>query len=87
MSLVVRTKEINVEAGQVRQVKIQDIAAPIRFELESGTFNYEVLAGTEVIAGPTAVASGVITAPSGAWGSELRITCTGTGKLFVINMG
>jgi hypothetical protein len=85
-----RTKEYELTAGQVRQVKVQDIQAPVRFLVESGSFNYEILLNNQVIVASTGVASGVLVAPDGpggAFGSEIRITCATAGTLHVAYMG
>ncbi len=85
--MVTRTKEYDLKVGDERQIKIIDIEAPVRFLVESGTFTYEVLLNDQQVAAPAAVASGVVTAPGGAWGSEIRIACTGAGKLHVAHTG
>jgi len=85
--MTVRAKRYELTAGNVRQIKIIDIEAPIRFEVVSGAFNYEVLLEDEVIVSSTAVASGVLAAPGGAWGSEIRITCATAGTLLVAHIG
>jgi hypothetical protein len=85
MQLQSRTYDLEVNAQ--RQIKVQSIDKPVRFEVKSGTFEYEVFLNTEVIVTSTVIASGVITAPAGAWGSEIRITCTGAGVLHVAYEG
>jgi len=85
--MVLRLKEYSLKAGDVRQIKIVDIEAPIRVEVVSGTFTYEVLMGDQVAIASAGLTTGVLTAPDGAWGSELRITCTGDGDLNVAHIG
>lgn len=86
--MTVRLKEYDLKAGDVRQIKIIDIAAPIRVLKVGGTFSYEVLMGDVVIEGPvTPLNSGVLTPTDGAWGSEIRITCTADGQLKVLHVG
>ena len=38
-----RTKEYDLVAGAVRQIKVMDIQAPLRLLVESGSFTYDVL--------------------------------------------
>jgi hypothetical protein len=83
----VRTKVFESKAGKINQIKIECIDKPIRFELVSGTFNYEILVGSAVLSGPTAASSTVLVPPSGAWGSEIRITCVTDGTLIVVHEG
>ena len=85
--MTVRTTTYELTAGATKQIKITDNTAPIRFELVSGTFTYDHMAGPVAITSGTAVASGVVTAPGGAWGSEVRINCTADGVLHVIHIG
>ncbi len=85
--MTTRTRKEELTAGKVIQIKIIKIDDPIRFEVESGTFNYEVLLNDQVIVASTAVSSGVVTAPGGAWGSEVRITCATAGTLHVAYTG
>ena len=85
--MTVRVKEYNLKAGESRQIKIIDNQAPVRFLVVSGSFTFDhKIASTDITTG-TAVASGVVTAPGGAWGSELKINCTGDGELLLAYMG
>lgn len=82
-----RVKEYDLKAGDVRQIKILDIEKPIRFEVVSGTFTFDHYLADVAITTGNAVSSGVVVAPGGAWGSEIRINCTAAGKLVVTYMG
>jgi hypothetical protein len=82
-----RTKEYDLVAGAVRQIKVMDIQAPLRLLVESGSFTYDVLINQQVVSSGTAVSSGVLTPPGGAWGSEIRINCVTAGKLHIAHMG
>ncbi len=85
--MTVRTKRYNLKSGEDRQIKIIDIEAPIRFLVVSGTFTYDHKIEDQDISTATAIASGVVTAPGGAWGSEVKINCTGDGLLMISYMG
>jgi len=85
--MTVRTKKYNLKNGDVRQIKIISNEAPIRFLVVSGTFTYDHLIEDAAISTGTAVASGVVTAPGGAWGSEVKINCTSDGQLMVAYIG
>lgn len=83
-----RTKDYTLRVGDVRQIKIIDQEKPMRVEVVSGTFTYENLVGDQVITDPpTELASGVLTAPGGAWGTELRITCETAGRIIIVHEG
>ena len=85
--MTTRGKTYDIKATDVRQVKIINITDPIRFEVESGSFTYEVLVNDQVAIAAAAVSSGVVTAPGGAWGTEVRITCVTDGILHVAHTG
>lgn len=85
--MTVRIKEYSLKAGESRQIKIIDNQAPIRFLVVSGTFTYDHKIASANITTGTAVASGVLAAPGGAWGSEVKINCTADGELLVAYMG
>jgi hypothetical protein len=85
--MTVRAKKMELKAGAVRQIKVIDIEAPIRFDVDSGSFEYEVLVDEKVSIAAAAVATGPLAAPGGAWGSEIRITCLTAGTLYVVHMG
>jgi len=85
--MVVRSKKYDLRAGDVRQIKISDIEAPIRFLVDSGSFEYSVFVEESEAIAPAAVATGVLAAPGGAWGSEVRIECLTDGVLYIAHMG
>ena len=85
--MTVRTKIFELKAGQSKQIKIIDNEAPIRVLVDSGTFNYDHKIGDGVVSTGTALASGVVVAPGGAWGSEVKINCTADGKIYIAHMG
>lgn len=85
--MTARTKDYTLRAGDTRQIKIIDNEKPVRFEVVSGTFTFDHLISDQEISTGTAISSGVVTAPGGSWGSEIRINCTGAGRLIVVHIG
>jgi hypothetical protein len=84
--MTVSSKKYDLKAGDVRQLKVIDIEAPIRFDVDSGAFTYEVMVDEKISIASAAVATGPVAAPGGAWGSEIRITCTTAGVLYVAHI-
>ncbi len=82
-----KAKKIELKAGKSNQIKLEDLEAPIRFILVSGTFTYDVKIDDATISTGTAVASGVVTAPTGCWGTHIKFNCTADGVMYVAYTG